>query len=106
MEEYVYGPLYILVVCKDISIKGTFSHIYKVDFSEAVVLLGAEKIKPEPQSLPLRCVVLACGGRGALREEFSLRKEPAVGRDRIQDRIPDRAMRRAVESRGQWRDGC
>ena len=36
------------VVCKEISIKGAFSHIYDVDFSEAVALLGEEKIEAEP----------------------------------------------------------
>ena len=36
------------VVCKEIVIKGAFSHIYDVDFCEAVDLLGAGQIKAEP----------------------------------------------------------
>ena len=36
------------LVCKEIVIKGAFSHVYDVDFSEAVDLLGAGRIKAEP----------------------------------------------------------
>jgi (R,R)-butanediol dehydrogenase/meso-butanediol dehydrogenase/diacetyl reductase len=36
------------VVCKEIAIRGSFSHIYDVDFSEAVALLGAGKIQADP----------------------------------------------------------
>jgi (R,R)-butanediol dehydrogenase/meso-butanediol dehydrogenase/diacetyl reductase len=36
------------VVCKEITIKGSFSHIYDVDFAEAVALLGAGKILADP----------------------------------------------------------
>ena len=36
------------VVCKEITIKGTFSHIYDLDFAEAVALLGAGKIVADP----------------------------------------------------------
>ena len=36
------------VVCREITIKGSFSHIYDVDFAEAVALLGAGKIIADP----------------------------------------------------------
>jgi 2-desacetyl-2-hydroxyethyl bacteriochlorophyllide A dehydrogenase len=36
------------VVCREIAIKGSFSHIYDIDFAEAVALLGAGKILAEP----------------------------------------------------------
>lgn len=36
------------VVCKEIVIRGSFSHIYDVDFSEAVALLGAGRIQAAP----------------------------------------------------------
>jgi (R,R)-butanediol dehydrogenase/meso-butanediol dehydrogenase/diacetyl reductase len=36
------------IVCREVTIKGSFSHIYDVDFSEAVALLGAGKIIAEP----------------------------------------------------------
>jgi (R,R)-butanediol dehydrogenase/meso-butanediol dehydrogenase/diacetyl reductase len=36
------------VVCREISIRGSFSHIYDVDFSEAVALLGAGKLQADP----------------------------------------------------------
>jgi (R,R)-butanediol dehydrogenase/meso-butanediol dehydrogenase/diacetyl reductase len=36
------------VVCREITIKGSFSHIYDVDFAEAVSLLGAGKLIAEP----------------------------------------------------------
>jgi (R,R)-butanediol dehydrogenase/meso-butanediol dehydrogenase/diacetyl reductase len=36
------------LVCREVTIKGSFSHIYDVDFSEAVALLGAGKIIANP----------------------------------------------------------
>jgi (R,R)-butanediol dehydrogenase/meso-butanediol dehydrogenase/diacetyl reductase len=36
------------VVCRVITIKGSFSHIYDVDFAEAVLLLGTGKLIAEP----------------------------------------------------------
>jgi (R,R)-butanediol dehydrogenase/meso-butanediol dehydrogenase/diacetyl reductase len=36
------------VVCREISIRGSFSHIYDEDFAEAVDLLGAGKIQANP----------------------------------------------------------
>ncbi|MBZ5515516.1 MAG: 2,3-butanediol dehydrogenase [Acidobacteriia bacterium] len=36
------------VVCREITIKGSFSHIYDVDFAEAVLLLGTGKLIAEP----------------------------------------------------------
>jgi (R,R)-butanediol dehydrogenase/meso-butanediol dehydrogenase/diacetyl reductase len=36
------------VVCREVIIRGSFSHIYDVDFSEAVALLGAGKIVADP----------------------------------------------------------
>jgi threonine dehydrogenase-like Zn-dependent dehydrogenase len=36
------------LVCREVTIKGSFSHIYDVDFAEAVALLGAGKIVADP----------------------------------------------------------
>lgn len=36
------------VVCREVIIKGSFSHIYDIDFAEAVALLGAGKIIADP----------------------------------------------------------